>query len=65
MVTAQVGEVPEQAPPQLVKLEPLEADAVKVTTASLTTLAVQVVPQLIPPPETVPVPLPDLVTVKA
>src|SRR5512142_921796 len=60
MDTTQVLAVPPHAPLQPVKLEPLAAAAVKVTVAPLATAALQTLPQLMPPPVTVPLPLPLL-----
>ncbi len=66
MVTTQ-DPVPEQTPPlQPAKVEPVLANAVKVTTVLFVKPAVQVTPQLIPEGllVTVPEPLPALLTVK-
>jgi hypothetical protein len=66
ITTAQVGVVPEQAPPQPVKVAPEDGVAVSVTVAFAVWLAVHVLPpapQLIPTPVTVP--LPVTVTVSA
>jgi hypothetical protein len=63
MVTTH-GEVV-QAPLQPAKVEPLASVAVRVTTVPLATVAEQVDPQLIGPPATVPLPVPDFVTVSA
>ena len=59
--------VPEQAPLQPAKLAPLPAAAVSVTEVPLAKLALQVLPQLMPPvfDVTVPVPLPAFDTVSA
>jgi hypothetical protein len=53
-----------QAPPKPANVEPLAAVAVSVTIVPLATLAEQVVPQLIGPPATVPLPVPDFVTLR-
>jgi len=65
MVRVQVP-VPEQAPPQPLKLEPLAEAAVRVTLVPLVKLAEQVDPQLMPAGELVrvPLPVPLLETVK-
>jgi len=66
MVTLQVL-VPVQPPPlQPVKTEPAAGEAVRTTAVAPLNEAVQVVPQLMPAGElvTVPLPLPDLATVK-
>jgi hypothetical protein len=59
--------VPVQAPPHAAKVEPLAAAAVRVTAVPLAMFAEQVDPQLIPPvlDVTVPLPVPDFVTVSA
>src|SRR6266545_1229276 len=64
MDTVQVP-VPLQAPPQPLKLEPVAAVAVSVTTVPCTNCAEHVAPQLIPTGElvTVPEPAPAFVTV--
>ena len=54
--------VPEQAPPQPAKVEPLAGVAVSVTDVPEFTVAEQVDPQFIPPPETVPEPVPEFET---
>jgi hypothetical protein len=46
------------------KVDPLLAVAVRVTCVPLGKLLEQVLPQLIPPPVTVPLPVPDLFTVR-
>jgi hypothetical protein len=63
MVTLQLP-VPEHAPLQPVKVEPVEATAVRVTAESSVKVAEQVEPQLMPLGElvTVPEPVPALVT---
>jgi hypothetical protein len=61
-LNVQVGEVPEHAPPQPTKVEPVLLVAVRVTEDPLVTGTEHVVPQLIPPPEIVPEPDPDLET---
>ena len=61
MVTLQLP-VPVHAPDQPVNVDPVAADAVSVTDAPLFAVAVQVDPQEIPPPDTVPEPAPDFVT---
>ena len=63
MVTEQVP-VPVQAPLQPVKVDPVAGAAVKVTEPPEATDAVQVEPQLILPPATVPLPVPDFLTVR-
>jgi hypothetical protein len=65
-VTAQLA-VPVHAPLQPVKVEPVAAAAVSVTLVPETTVALQVVPQLMPAglEVTVPLPVPALVTVRA
>jgi len=65
MVTEQ-SPVPEHAPPQPVKVEPVSAAAVRVTTAFRSKLAEQNEPQSMPGGElvTVPEPVPDLLTVR-
>ncbi len=65
MVTVQEP-VPEQAPPQPVKIELPSGVAVRLTTVPLVNEAVQVAPQLIPAGEevTVPPPVPVLLTVR-
>lgn len=59
--------VPEHAPLQPAKLEPLVAEAVRVTEAPAAKLALQVLPQLMPPvfEVTVPEPLPAFATLSA
>ena len=59
--------VPVQLPPQPANVEPVDADAVRVTTVPVVKEVVQAVPQLMPTGElvTVPLPVPDLVTVSA
>jgi hypothetical protein len=66
MVTLQVP-VPVQAPLQPVKVEPVEAAAVRVTAVPLLKLYEQVEPQSIPTGElvTAPEPVPAFVTVRA
>ncbi|CAK0767986.1 conserved hypothetical protein [Gammaproteobacteria bacterium] len=66
MVTVQLP-VPVQSPLQPAKLLPASVIAVNVTEAPLVKLAEQVEPQLIPEGElvTVPLPVPDLPTVRA
>ena len=61
IVTEQLP-VPEQAPPQPLKIQPLAGDAVKLTVAPAAKAALQVEPQLIPAGELVTVPLPVLLT---
>jgi hypothetical protein len=69
-VTVQVDDVPVQPCPELVEgatdqpenVEPEVGVAVRVTIVPVVTEVEQVEPQLIGPPETVPVPVPDLVT---
>jgi hypothetical protein len=64
-VTAQVP-VPVQPPPdQLVKLEPADGEAVRVTAVPWPTVSVQSAPQLMPAGDdvTVPAPVPTLVTI--
>jgi hypothetical protein len=65
MVTVQVLAVPVQAPDQPLKVEPVVAAAVNLTLAFLVKLELQVAPQLMPVGElvTVPLPVPDLLTV--
>jgi hypothetical protein len=65
IVTVQVLAVPVQAPDQPLKVEPADAAAVNLTPAFLVKLALQVTPQLMPAGElvTVPLPVPDLLTV--
>jgi len=67
IVTLHVAVVPVQLPLQPVKVEPAAGAAVKVTMVALLNDPEQVVPQLIPVGElvTVPLPLPDLVTLSA
>ena len=65
IVTPQVAPVEESQPVQPVKAEPASAVAVSVTAAPELKEALHVVPQLIPPPVTVPVPLPPFTTVSA
>lgn len=57
--------VPEHAPAQPVKVDPLPGAAVRVTDVPVVKLALQVAPQLMPAGEllTVPVPVPALLTV--
>jgi hypothetical protein len=55
---------PVHAPLQPVNVDPAAGVAVRVTKVPMLKLALQVVPQLIPPDELVTVPLPDVVTVK-
>lgn len=63
MVTVQVP-VPAQPPPvHPAKFEPASGDAVNVTIMFCASDSVQSTPQVMPVPVTVPVPLPDLVTV--
>lgn len=62
MVTVQVVDEPEQAPPQVEKVAPVEAAAVSVTLAFSVKFAEQVEPQLMPEGELVTVPLPVLLT---
>src|SRR5438093_2116986 len=57
--------VPVQAPDHPVKVESVAGVAVSVTEAPLPKLAEQAVPQLIPPPVTIPLPVPALLTVRA
>jgi hypothetical protein len=64
IVTEQLLVVPEQAPPQDTKVEPLVAVAVKVMEVPAFDVDEQVEPQEIEPPETVPEPVPDLLTDK-
>ena len=65
--TEQMLEVPLHAPPHPVKVEPLAAMARTLTVVPEVKLAVQVAPQLMPVGElvTVPLPVPDFVTLKA
>ena len=60
--TVQVPVAFVQAPLQPLNVEPLAAVAVSVTDWPAVTLALQTLPQLIAPPDTVPVPVPVLVT---
>src|SRR6185436_3071699 len=60
--TVQVLVVPVHAPLQPANVEPLAAAAVSVTFVLLATLAEQTVPQLMPPPDTVPAPVPFFAT---
>jgi hypothetical protein len=63
-VNVQVAVVPVHVPPlQPVKVDPASGVAVSVTDVPFWILAVQVEPQLMPEPVTVPEPVPDLVTV--
>ena len=55
--------VPEHAPDQPVKVEPVDAIATRVTAVPFGTTAEHVEPQVIAPPVTVPVPVPNLETV--
>ena len=66
IATVQVDAVPVQLPVQPPKIEPPDAAAVSVTEVPLVYEAEHVVPQLTPTGElvTVPLPLPDLVTVR-
>jgi len=64
MVTVQAP-VPVQAPLQPIKVEPVAAAAVKVTEVPSHMVSEQSEPQSIPVPDTVPVPVPDLVTVRS
>ena len=64
IVSWQVGDVPEQAPDQPAKEEPAEAAAVKVIWVPVATETEQVEPQEMPPPLTVPAPVPDLLTLR-
>ena len=57
--------VPEQAPDQPSNCEPSTATAVRVTSLPASSSDEQVVPQLMPPPATVPEPAPVLATVSA
>jgi hypothetical protein len=60
MVTEQVGFAPLQAPPQLLKVAAEEGVAVSVTVEPVVSFALQTVlpfPQLIPPPDTSPLPV--------
>jgi hypothetical protein len=65
LVTVTLPSVQSALPVQPAKLEPEAGLAVKVTTAPLLRVVVQVLPQLIPPRllVTVPVPVPERVTV--
>jgi len=63
MVTEQVP-VPVQAPVQPVKVDPVDGAAVKVTEVLSHMVSVQSAPQSIPVPDTVPLPVPDLATVR-
>jgi hypothetical protein len=65
MLTAQVVEVPEQAPPQPVKVLPVVALAVRVTFVSAAYFSVQSVAQLMPVGLLVTEPFPILVTFKS
>jgi hypothetical protein len=65
IVTVQVRPVPLHAPPQPVNAEPLSGAAVSVTLAPTLEFVVQAVPHEMPPPETLPLPVPALVTVSA
>ena len=56
--------VPLHAPLQPVNVEPAAGVAVRVTAVPLVTDSTQSAPQLMPGPETVPVPAPALVTVR-
>jgi len=58
MVTLQVVPLTESQPLKLVKVEQAPTAAVKDTVPFHATGAVQVVPQLMPPPVTVPAPVP-------
>lgn len=60
--TVQVVDVPEQAPDQPVKSEPVAAAAVRVAVVPLSRVTLQVEPQLTPEPLTVPPPAPALLT---
>ena len=60
--TVQVLVVPVHAPLQPANVEPLAAAAVSVTFVLLATLAEHTVPQLMPPPDTVPAPVPFFAT---
>src|SRR5262245_38468436 len=66
IVTVQVP-VPVQLPPQPANVEPVDADAVRLTTVPVVNEVVHAVPQLMPVGElvTAPLPVPDLVTVSA
>ena len=56
--------VPVQAPLQPAKVEPVAGAAVSVTVVPLAYVAAQVDPQLMPEPLTVPLPVPDFVTLR-
>jgi hypothetical protein len=59
IVTVQVAELPEQAPPQPPKLEPFSGVAVRVTEDESSKAELQVAPQLIPAGAEVMVPEPS------
>ena len=63
MVTVQAL-VPVQAPLQPVKVDPVDGAAVKVTEVLSHMVSVQSAPQSIPVPDTVPLPVPDMATVR-
>jgi hypothetical protein len=65
-VTVQVVVDPEQAPLQPVKVDPLAGVAVRVTEVESVNVALQVAPQVMPAgaEETVPAPVPAVVTVR-
>ena len=63
IVSVQVP-VPEQSPRQPANVEPAFADALSTIDVPTAASALQVEPQLMPPPTTVPPPVPDFVTIR-